>query len=251
MRASRSRFFFRFSNCQILTGIFVFGLCVDSTRAQTANALPSWDVGTGFETPINPVLSSGYYVTGCSVVSGSLPPGITYALTSSSYCLFSGIPALPGSYSFTLAATTTSPVFHPPTLFSMTINPALSITNASPLASGSTNSAYNVLFTSSGGTAPLNWYVSSGVLPPGLSLGHDGTLSGTPTQSGAFNFTIQVADTLSTAADTEYYSPGATAVGLVSKSFSLSIGAQSQTPAALPTWDVGSGFNVRDRKSVV
>jgi uncharacterized protein (TIGR03437 family) len=244
MRASRSRFFFRFSNCDILTGLFLFGLCVDSTRAQTANALPAWDAGTEFVSNISPVLSSGYFVTGCSVVSGSLPPGITYALTSSSACLFSGIPTLPGSYSFTLAATTTSPVSHPPTLFSITINPALSITNLSPLASGSTNSPYSVLFSSSGGTAPLNWYVSSGVLPPGLSLGHDGTLSGTPTQSGAFNFTIQLADALSTAADTEYYSPGPTAVGIVSKSFSLSIGAQSQPLAALPTWDVGSGFNV-------
>jgi uncharacterized protein (TIGR03437 family) len=229
MRASRSRSFFRFSNCHILTALFLFGLCVNSARAQTADALPSWDVGTGFEASINPVLSFGYYVTGCSVVSGSLPPGITYAFTSSGFCLFGGIPTSPGSYSFTLNATTTSPVFHPATLFSMTINPPLSIANASPLPSGSTNSSYSALLSSGGGTAPLNWYKSSGILPPGLNLDNSGTLSGTPTQSGTFNFTVQVADALSTSADTEYYSPGATAVGIVSKSFSLSIGAQSPT----------------------
>ena len=44
-----------------------------------------------------------------------------------------------------------------------------------------------------GGNTPYNITPVAG-LPPGLALGSDGVLSGTPTSGGAFNFTVEVTD---------------------------------------------------------
>jgi erythromycin esterase len=46
------------------------------------------------------------------------------------------------------------------------------------------------------GVWPLygNWSVTAGALPPGLTLGSDGVLSGTPTETGEFAFTVQTTD---------------------------------------------------------
>src|SRR5574341_48408 len=58
---------------------------------------------------------------------------------------------------------------------------------------------YYVALSASGGTE-LNytWSISSGSLPPGLSLGASGTpstsITGTPTASGVYTFTVRVAD---------------------------------------------------------
>ncbi|WP_219119140.1 putative Ig domain-containing protein, partial [Janthinobacterium sp. UMAB-56] len=49
--------------------------------------------------------------------------------------------------------------------------------------------AYSETITASGGVSSYS-YVSSGTLPAGLSLASDGTLSGTPTAAGPYNFTI-------------------------------------------------------------
>ena len=38
------------------------------------------------------------------------------------------------------------------------------------------------------------WSLVAGALPPGLSLGSDGTISGTPVRSGTFLFTVEVSD---------------------------------------------------------
>lgn len=46
----------------------------------------------------------------------------------------------------------------------------------------------------SGGTAPYRFGVESGALPKGLVLAADGTLSGTPTERGAFGFGVRVQD---------------------------------------------------------
>src|SRR5262249_17480804 len=51
--------------------------------------------------------------------------------------------------------------------------------------------------SATGGTAPYTWSVSAGTLPAGLTLAADGTLSGTPTGTGASSFTVQVTDSAS------------------------------------------------------
>ncbi|MDZ7926981.1 MAG: putative Ig domain-containing protein [Agrobacterium sp.] len=87
-----------------------------------------------------------------------------------------------------------------------------------------------VSLTASGGSAPHSFAVSAGTLPGGLSLSSNGELTGTPTQSGNFSFTVTVTD-----------AGGATG----EQSYSVSIAAPviTLTPASLPgaTYDVAYG----------
>ncbi|HMV48106.1 MAG TPA: Ig domain-containing protein, partial [Blastocatellia bacterium] len=54
---------------------------------------------------------------------------------------------------------------------------------------------YSQSFTQTGGSGAVNWSLSSGTLPNGLTLnGNSGLLSGTPTVFGTFNFTIRATD---------------------------------------------------------
>jgi hypothetical protein len=59
---------------------------------------------------------------------------------------------------------------------------------------GAVGSPYGVSFTASGGFGAHEFAVSSGALPAGLSLAPNGALSGTPTEAGAFAFTVRATD---------------------------------------------------------
>ena len=70
----------------------------------------------------------------------------------------------------------------------------LDITSTS-LPPGSVNVHYSDTLTASGGNPPYKWSIVAGSLPPGLRLFHrTGSLSGTPTATGTFAFTVQVHD---------------------------------------------------------
>src|SRR5581483_5967235 len=56
---------------------------------------------------------------------------------------------------------------------------------------------YSANLKASGGTAPYSWSMTSGSLPSGISLQSSGSVSGTTTQIGQFNFTVQVSDSSS------------------------------------------------------
>ncbi|HAK75548.1 MAG TPA: hypothetical protein DCM71_01225, partial [Runella sp.] len=64
--------------------------------------------------------------------------------------------------------------------------------------------AYNLTLSGSGGTAPYFFNLISGSLPTGLTLSSTGSLSGTPTVNGTYNFTIQVSDNLGCVTDQAY-----------------------------------------------
>jgi len=57
------------------------------------------------------------------------------------------------------------------------------------LPSGTVGTAYSQTLAATG-TTPITWSVSGGSLPAGLSLSSAGVISGTPTASGTFNFTV-------------------------------------------------------------
>lgn len=64
-----------------------------------------------------------------------------------------------------------------------------------PFHAGEVGVAYTpVALAATGGVQPYTWTVTTGALPDGLSLGSDGSVSGTPTRAGGFSFTIQLAD---------------------------------------------------------
>jgi uncharacterized protein (TIGR03437 family) len=101
---------------------------------------------------------------------------------------------------------------------------SLTIITASPLPGGTAGSQYSQALNATGGATPYkSWTVISGSLPPGISLTTLGgvltaLLTGTPTASGTFTFTVQVTD-----------SAGVTAA----KQFNLTIGGSTPTGPAI------------------
>jgi hypothetical protein len=67
--------------------------------------------------------------------------------------------------------------------------------NTVTLPYGTVNLAYSTTLTASDGKIPYTWSVVSGSLPPGLALStNGGAITGTPTATGTFNFTVQIRD---------------------------------------------------------
>lgn len=70
-----------------------------------------------------------------------------------------------------------------------TVTPKITTTS---LPNGTVDTAYNE--TLQADNTPTQWSVTSGSLPAGLSLGADGTISGTPTTAGTSTFTVKAAN---------------------------------------------------------
>jgi hypothetical protein len=64
----------------------------------------------------------------------------------------------------------------------------------SRLPDGVARGSYSQTLSAAGGVPPYSWVVTSGTLPPGLTLSKGGVLSGVPDAPGAALFTVQVAD---------------------------------------------------------
>lgn len=62
------------------------------------------------------------------------------------------------------------------------------------LADALLNQGYLAALHAAGGSVPYDWSLVAGGLPTGMTLAASGELSGTPTQSGTFAFTVQVQD---------------------------------------------------------
>jgi hypothetical protein len=76
---------------------------------------------------------------------------------------------------------------------------SLSVTTAS-LPGGTIGVAYQQTLAASGGSGGNIWTLTAGAVPAGLSLGTDGSITGTPTAAGTATFTVQVKDSSGTTA---------------------------------------------------
>ncbi len=74
----------------------------------------------------------------------------------------------------------------------VTVNPLAISTSSLPDAV--VNKSYSATLAATGGATPYTWVITSGTLPSGISMTSSGTLSGTPTTSGAVNISVQVTD---------------------------------------------------------
>src|SRR5438445_3685817 len=77
--------------------------------------------------------------------------------------------------------------------FNAPADPPLTVSTTS-LPNGMQSVAYSQSLAAAGGTAPYNWSLLSGTLPPSLTLSPNGQISGTPTSVGTSNFIVQVTD---------------------------------------------------------
>ena len=75
--------------------------------------------------------------------------------------------------------------------------PSLAVTTDS-LPGGRVQLAYSAQLEATGVSGAATWEVSSGALPPGLTLAADGAVAGTPERSGAYDFEVTVTDDVAT-----------------------------------------------------
>jgi uncharacterized protein (TIGR03437 family) len=129
-----------------------------------------------------------------TVASGSLPQGLFLNPVTG---VISGTPITVGIYNFTLTVQDATGVTSAPQPLTIVTGVAI-ITNSLP--KGTLTAPYNVQLIGAGGTQPyVSWLVSSGVLPPGLTLtAGTGLLSGTPITSGSYSFSVTVTDSAAT-----------------------------------------------------
>ncbi len=181
--------------------------------------------------------ASGTGLTGAftfALQTGSLlPPG----LMLSSAGVISGTPTQPGAFTFTVIATHTASGCTGNRTYTIGIQcPAINIAPAT-LPNPVVGAAYNQSLTGSGGVGPYTFALANGSsLPAGLTLTSAGVISGTPTQTGAATFTINITDTALAAGQTNCAGNRTYTITVVCPTITLS-------PTTLPNGTAGTAYN--------
>jgi large repetitive protein len=160
--------------------------------------LGTGNVGTFLNLAISSSGGSGPTPFTWKVVSGKLPAGLKIArFFGVESTEITGTPTKVETRMFTVqvkddAGATAQQAF------SLTIDPPrpLVITSGSCRPAGTVGVAYHVNFFADGGVQPYTWSIPSGQFPLGLTLAPwpPAGLSGTPTTTGTFTFTVAVTD---------------------------------------------------------
>jgi hypothetical protein len=176
--------------------------------------------------------------------------GLPSWLSMSPAGLLGGTPPSPGPASFTVTVTDAAGAIGSGT-FTLPVNGALTITNASPLPTASVNVAYRQTFTATGGTG-IGYSWSATGLPSWLNLdAGSGVLAGTPPATAVnVNFTVMVTDSAKDTAAAPYTVPITLAitsrsplpVATIGTAYSETFtavggaGGYSWSAASLPSW---------------
>jgi hypothetical protein len=203
----------------------------------SVTSLPTGAVGTNYSATLQ--VTGGISPYTFSVISGSLPAGVTLAAATG---VISGKPTTNGTSNFTIQVSDSSaPSKTAQQPFSLIVNAQNSVVvTTSSLPNGTVGTAYSSSLSASGGTLPYSWSLSSGSLPNGLSLSSGGGISGTPTAPGTFNFTVQVSDSSS---------PTQTATSPLSITVGTTVSPLSITGSISPTATVGKAYSSTDQAS--
>ncbi len=177
----------------------------------TTSSLPSATQGTSYSSSLQATGGKKPYTWS---IAGSLPAGLTLFPATGQ---ISGTPTASGPSNFTATvADSGGPVQTTSVSLSIAVAapalPSLNITAALP--SATINTAYSGTMLAGGGTPTYTWSITSGSLPPGLTLAATtGNISGTPTASGTYSFTAIATDngnpTLTGSAATSLFVAGA------------------------------------------
>lgn len=121
------------------------------------------------------------------LAGGQLPAGMALSGAGS----ISGTPAATGVFNFSVQVTDSAfPARTVTKFFDLRVDSGLSITTAS-LPTAVLGMPYSRQLTAS--QTPVVWSLASGNVPSGLTLSDGGLISGTPTATGVFGFTVQIA----------------------------------------------------------
>ena len=186
-------------------GTSTFTVQVKDKAAKTATKSLSITVSAGALAITTTTLADGYLTTAYSqtlaatggktaytwsITAGTLPGGLT--LTASTGKI-SGTPITTVSSTVTIQVKDANATIVSKAL-TITVY-ALPAISTVTLPAGSTGTPYSQTLAASGGRAPYSWSITSGILPPGLTLDTStGAITGTPTASGSATFTAQVKD---------------------------------------------------------
>jgi putative Ig domain-containing protein len=163
----------------------------------TTSTLPKGSAQSAYHASL--VASGGTSPYIWKIQSGQvLPKGLSL---ESSTGTISGKPMASGQAGLIFTVTDSSQPVAKTATASLTIEiAATSNSNASlgvssvALPDGQVSQTYETTVTATGGRAPFTWTTSSGSLPPGLSLNTAGTIGGTPTETGNYQFALNVVD---------------------------------------------------------
>jgi len=174
-----------------------------SLRINTNSYLPGATLDSWYSTSLS--ASGGSLSYTWSKTGGTLPPG----LSLSSSGMISGIPTSTGNFSATIRVTDGDGLSKSRS-FNLTVyeigEHALTITSNTTLTRGRKGFSYSFTLSASGGQTPYRWSKINGSLPPGLSLSSSsGVLSGTPTSTGSYTFTVRVTDDNNTRQEQQCY----------------------------------------------
>ncbi|MEP7336775.1 MAG: putative Ig domain-containing protein [Acidobacteriota bacterium] len=148
----------------------------------TAGTLPNTTAGNTYNQTVS-VTPSGSYTF--SVVQGNLPSGLSLNPATGAV---SGTPVVAGNHNFTIKAQTASGCSGQQTYSLAVACPSISLP---ALATPTLNSLYNQTVSALPAGGSYSFAVTAGVLPTGLSLNPaTGAISGTPTTTGSYNFTL-------------------------------------------------------------
>jgi hypothetical protein len=168
--------------------------CPEITVTHNPDPLPAGTIGSAYgPVPFSAVADETGYGD-YEFTSSSLPPGLTLSPAG----VLTGTPTTGGTFSFTVTAT--DKVKDEPAdctgqvTVSVTIDCPTITVNPGSLSAGTINTSYGpVQFTASNGSGNYTFELD-GDLPTGMDLSGDGELSGTPTETGTFNFTVSAID---------------------------------------------------------
>lgn len=169
-----------------VTATQTFTVRISDPLQITTSSLPEGTEGTAYQASL--AAAGGFPPYAFSLAGGSLPPGLLLAADGT----LTGTPAASGNFSFTVQVLD-SEGQTASRAFSLTVFLRPSVLTTS-LPNGRVADAYSATLEASG-RGPFRWSVTSGSLPPGLTLNADtGVLSGTPTLHGTFTFEATVTD---------------------------------------------------------
>lgn len=210
----------RVTDAAALSTIQTFTITVGTGLAITTSpALPNGAPGIAYTQTLAAVGGTPPYTW--TVVGGSLPAGVNLSTNG----VLSGTPSAAGSFSFQVRVTDSAAANTTQT-FTLNIGTGLTITTGTTLPNAVIGQAYSQTFSAVGGTQPYIWTLAGGTVPPGLSLGTNGALTGTPSAQGTYFFTVRVTDS---------------AASNVTQNYSLTVatGLSITTASPLPNGQVG------------
>jgi hypothetical protein len=163
-------------------------------------SVPAGTVGVAYSTTFAAVNGTTPY--SYSVSAGTLPAGLTLSAAG----VLAGTPTTTGTSSFTVTVTDAKGATAS-AAFSLTVSAqSTSIVTiaTTSVPSGTVGVPYYTTILPANGTAPYVFAQTGGSLPAGIAVSPVGVVSGTPTASGTFSFSVTVTDANAHTASSTY-----------------------------------------------